>query len=165
MENINNTNIISLLKWYKSKKEISKDEVDKIYHRFMMAYNEDNVLFMKIFLFICGNSIQFNKTHITSTIHFLSTNYPEKLMVNIHLLIEVSEFSFFNFLLQENTINNRVLKYLQYNAKFSDKFKKYLEDTMYISFKNKYFSYKIKENKYIEFINKLNSDKILNAVL
>lgn len=162
METINNK---KLLDWYCNPKEIDKDMVEKLYDMFMKAYHEDTQLFIKISLYIAGTRTKFTETHFKVLLHFLATNYPEKLMSNLKLFVEFGHISILTYLLQEDVIKNRIKTFIKYHASFVTKYKEYVNDETPTYKHKKYFKYKLKNNDLDRLIKKIQIEKEFFNVL
>lgn len=153
------------LNWYVNPKEITKDDVEKLYHMFMSAYNEDEKLFMKITLYIAGTRTKFTDTHFKCVLHFLSTNYTEKIMCNLHLFVKFGNICILNYLLQEQTIKNRINTFIKYHASYILMYKDFINDKNSVFNYKKYFKFKLKNNNLERLLDKIETNEELNLIL
>lgn len=162
METINNER---LLNWYCNPKEIDKNMVEKLYDMFMKAYHEDEILFIKISLYIAGTRTKFTETHFKVLLHFLATNYPQKLISNLALFVEVGHISILTYLLQEDVIKARIQTFIKYHASFVTKYKDYINGETPVHNYTKFFKFKLKNNDFQRLINKITTEKyFLNVI-
>lgn len=156
---------LAFLMWFVDANPINGKDIDKIYHKFMSAFDEDRQVFMKISLYAAGKRKKYKETHYKLILHFLATNYPEKLMSNIQLFVKFGHISDLLYLLQEPVVKNRVHTFIKYHAGFMDEYKKLLNDECTKNPYKSYFPYKLIKLNYESLLSKILNDKEINNVL
>lgn len=154
-------NNIKLLKWYTDKTPIDKNQVDKLYHMFMLAYDECPDTFIDITLYIAGTRNKFTNTHYKLVLHFLATNYPETIMYNIWYIINFGHITDLLYLKQEPVISARINTFIKYNSKFNSKFKN-IENIPY-NFE-KTFKFKLKKDNYNKLLEKIKTIRYIQSL-
>lgn len=169
METIKETelkNNLRFLKWYADKKPITKDSIDMLYHMLMSAYDEDRQVFTKIALYISGTRTKYTETHYKIVLHFLATNYPEKLMSNLQLFLKFGHINDILMLRQEPVITNRIDTYINYHARFVEDFKNIKDGTeIPVHRYRKYFKFKLRKGNYKRLLNRIMTNDEINNLL
>lgn len=159
METLKLGNNYNFMKWYIKKTPINKEQIDKLFNMFMMAYNEHPDAFMHILMYIAGTRKSYTEVYYKLTLHFLATNYPEKLMANIMELIKWGHEYDLLYLIQEPIITSRIKSFI--NIKY-----KHLNDIELpeiIETKTK-FKYKLKKYDYEKLFEKIIFDENIHII-
>lgn len=164
------TNNITLLNWYfkYNGNIILNEEKEKLFNILTLAILEDPYIFIRIVLYI-ANTRKTNKQEIQYKLllHFISTMFPEIVMANIQLFINLGKKDDILYFLQTPNITERIITWIKHKSKLDNDFNTLLNGELINSKINRIIYYKPKLNKKAKwdiFLYKILDDPTFNGI-